>query len=107
MRASHDDELPPLHDLYQYDVEARAAQQIRARALSVFREHGSGRSIRLVRGRWWTRVVEPLALVASVVSYLTWAAMALASVHEAASNLPLVLLDKPSSLRVEADPEPP
>jgi hypothetical protein len=98
MRAHHDDKLSALESLSEQDVTPQAAEQIRARALVAFREYSPpkgvvGRpstalSMALVRGGWWTRVVEPLALLATVVTYLTWAALALASVHGAAANLP-------------------
>jgi hypothetical protein len=72
---SGDPLLSELGELPQHDVEPAVAQRIRAAALSHFDP------VVTAPGPW-ARFFEPAFVVAGMLSYLTWTAQTLSSLHE-------------------------
>ena len=78
---AHDPVSGPSSGLPRHDVGEAARERIRSAALARFRAAGVP-----ARRDLWTRVLEPLFVVASVLGYLSWTAATFHALSELRSH---------------------
>jgi hypothetical protein len=85
MRPIDDEVLDEIASLPRHDASAAVVSRIRRAALAELAASATGgRSREPARARGlWTRYVEPVLVVGSVVGYLTWTASTLTALHDA------------------------